>query len=208
MSNLFIERMTLQEIADVTGVSRLTVTRLVQEIYPSIIRNGITTKLTKDQSEVVIKSLKFKGVLEPIQNEEVKNQASGLVSSKTELEIMQAGLRYIQWMQSKIIELEKQKQEDLPKIEFHDAVANVEGKRKVGDASKELKLLSPNKLFAQLRNDKILMKDNLPYQGFIERGYFEVNVTLKNDQTYSTTYVTNKGMIWLEKKYKNLIGLK
>jgi len=193
MSNLFGQTMTIKEVANVLGVDVDTIHHHVRNLYPDLMSHGKTTRLDQIQVTEIKKKMQL---------------TNALVSSKTELEIIRGGFEYIQWMQSKIVELEKQKEEDLPKIEFHDAVANVEGKRKVGDASKELKLLSPNKLFAQLRNDQILMKDNLPYQEFIERGYFEVNVTLKNDQTYSTTYVTNKGMIWLEKKYKNLIGLK
>lgn len=181
------DTMTIKELAETLGVTKEAIAKHVRELFPDLLEHGKTTFLDVFQVTEIKKRMQ---------------QTTLVVSAKTELEIIQGGFEYIQWMQSKIVELERQKQESQPKIEFFETVASIQGKRKIGEASKELKLLSPNKLFEQLRNDHILMKDNLPYQEFVERGYFEVNVTEKNGQTYSTTYVTNKGLIWLEKKYK------
>ena len=183
------QTMTIKEFADVMGTTEEAIKWHIRKEYPDLMQNGVQTRL--DQIQVTHIKSKM-------------TATSGLVGAKTELEIIKGGFEYIQWMQSKIVELEKQKEENLTKIEFHDAVASTEGKRKIGDASKELKLLSPNKLFELLRNDHILMKDNLPYQEYISRGYFEVNVTEKNGYTFSTTYVTNKGLIWLQKKYDHI----
>lgn len=62
-----------------------------------------------------------------------------------------------------------------------------------------------NKLFAQLRDDCILMSDNLPYQAYVSAGYFVVKDTVIDrgvkSIAVSTTYVTTKGQVYLSKKY-------
>ena len=69
-----------------------------------------------------------------------------------------------------------------------------------------------NKLFEHLRNEKYLMKDNTPYQKYIDMGIFE-----RKEYTYNTPYgiknsiktlVTSKGQIYLvEKLRKEIIKL-
>lgn len=115
-------------------------------------------------------------------------------------------LMVITGLSAKVEEQRKALEEAKPKVEFFDLVANSDGKRKIGDASKELKLLSPNKLFEQLRNDGILMGNNIPYQQYIDQGYFELSLSSKSGMTFQTPLVTNKGLIWLQKRYKDLIG--
>lgn len=63
-----------------------------------------------------------------------------------------------------------------PKAEFFDAVANSKTAVSLGDVAKVLgiKGLGRNKLFELLRNKKILMKDNIPYQKYVDAGYFRV----------------------------------
>jgi len=95
-------------------------------------------------------------------------------------------------------------QEMTPKAEFFDTVADAKGDRTIMDTAKLLKIDKPRKLYEMLRNDGVTMSDNIPYQEYIYQGYFRVNVSVNNGHTNSTTYVTNKGLIWLEKKYKHL----
>ena len=56
-----------------------------------------------------------------------------------------------------------------------------------------------NKLFQWLREQKILMKSNIPYQRYIDSGYFQVKEstfkTPYGEKTAQTTYVTGKGQI-------------
>lgn len=63
-----------------------------------------------------------------------------------------------------------------PKIEFFDAVASSKDAIQIGDAAKVLGIpgLGRNKLFAFLREKGILMHDNVPYQEYVDRGYFRV----------------------------------
>lgn len=62
--------------------------------------------------------------------------------------------------------------------------------------------MGPNKLFKWLRENKVLMKGNVPYQQFIDKGYFRLSERVYHDKnrepvTYTRTLVTGPGLIWL-----------
>lgn len=64
----------------------------------------------------------------------------------------------------------------LPKAEFFDAVADSKTAISIGEVAKVLAIsgIGRNKLFQMLRELKVLQKDNVPYQEFVDRGYFRV----------------------------------
>jgi len=100
--------------------------------------------------------------------------------------------------------IEEQKQaliEAQPKIEFFDVVADSKGERTIMEAAKLLKIPKPRSLYETLRLRGVLSNDNIPYQRYILDGFFRVNLTEKNGRTFSTAYVTNKGLNWLQKKF-------
>ncbi|MBP5298669.1 MAG: phage antirepressor [Lachnospiraceae bacterium] len=73
-------------------------------------------------------------------------------------------------------ELQLANQEMKPKAEFFNAVA---GSKKAMSMEEVAKILSypgigRNKLFEILRNQNILQSDNIPYQKYIDSGYFRV----------------------------------
>jgi prophage antirepressor-like protein len=60
-----------------------------------------------------------------------------------------------------------------------------------------------NDLFKLLRNKNILKSNNIPYQHFVDSGYFEVK-QIKIDslnETKSKTFITKKGIVWVEKQF-------
>lgn len=64
-----------------------------------------------------------------------------------------------------------------------------------------------NRLFEFLRMKKILMKDNQPYQQYVDAGYFKVNEytytnSLGQTKTNRQTFVTGKGQLYITKKVK------
>jgi anti-repressor protein len=63
-----------------------------------------------------------------------------------------------------------------PKVEFFDAVADSRDTISIGELAKALAIpgLGQNNLFKLLRDKKILMQDNIPYQDYIDRGYFKI----------------------------------
>lgn len=98
-----------------------------------------------------------------------------------------------------------------PKVHFADTVAESEDLIKIRDMAKLLcengVNIGERRLYALLRDEKILMKDNTPYQQFIDRGYFKVKerpLMLKaNIGIAKTTYVTARGQIWIANKIKD-----
>ncbi len=71
---------------------------------------------------------------------------------------------------------DKEKIKELtPKAEFYDAVAGSSTAISIGETAKILNMkIGRNKLFEFLRENKVLMADNLPYQQYCDRGYFRV----------------------------------
>jgi len=117
-----------------------------------------------------------------------------------------------------IAEQEKKIQELEPKAEFFDAVA---GSKDAIDMNRAAKLIyeetrmGRNKLFKLLREKGVLMKDNIPYQEYIDKGYFrtiEQKYTKPDGTThiYIKTLVYQKGLDFIRKviKENNVIALK
>lgn len=186
MSDLFNQTMTIKQISEILGVSDEAIKKHVRELFPDLMEHGKITYLDSYQVTEIKKKMQ---------------QTTLVVSSKTELEIMEGGLQYMRWMQSKINEQKLALQEAQPKIEFYDTVADARGDRTIMDTGKLLGMTKPRKLYELLRNDGITMKNNEAYQKYIEQGYFRLILTVKNGVARSTTYVTDKGLAWIHKRY-------
>jgi anti-repressor protein len=98
-------------------------------------------------------------------------------------------------LENKLIEVK-------PKVEYAEAIEKTENSIDLGKYAKIIakrleKHMGRNTLFKMLREHKILMKDNIPYQKYIDKGYFEVIETTfyKGDTlcTGTKTLVTGKG---------------
>lgn len=100
-------------------------------------------------------------------------------------------------------ELQKKIEEDQPKIEAHDRFISGSNHQKMADVAKVLGF-GRNTLFKMLREAKILMANNTPYQRYIDQGYFvvkETPVTMGGETINKPqTYVTAKGVEWLARK--------
>lgn len=104
-------------------------------------------------------------------------------------------------------QIEQQKQViaiQAPKAAFADRIASADKGTLLGNFAKTVGI-GPKNLFKVLRDARILMsggnRHNLPYQEYIERGYFEVT-----ERTYEVNYetriaftplITGKGQQWL-----------
>lgn len=93
---------------------------------------------------------------------------------------------------------EKEKQIALmkPKVEFFDAVANSKDAIDLGTAAKVLNIgIGRTRLFKALRDLKILNKDNIPYQEYIDRGYFRT-IEQKYTKPDGTTCINIKTLVY------------
>lgn len=109
-----------------------------------------------------------------------------------------------------VVEIEEQK----PLVEFANKVSDSSNLIDMGRMAKLLKdehiNIGRNRLFAWLRNNNILMDDNIPYQRYIDGGYFQVREstyeTPYGTKTQQTTYVTGKGQIYITEKLRKEVA--
>lgn len=104
--------------------------------------------------------------------------------------------------------LNRQIETDKPKVAFAD---HVSGSDSLIDMNTMAKLAKKNKiqigrtrLFEWLRDHGVLMKNNVPYQQYMERGYFEVregSYTVNGEtRLYHKTLITGKGQLFIIRK--------
>ncbi|MBP3380418.1 MAG: phage antirepressor KilAC domain-containing protein [Ruminococcus sp.] len=99
---------------------------------------------------------------------------------------------------------------DQPLVEFANQVSNTENLIDMNAmaklAAEENIPIGRNRLFKWLRKKGILMSDNLPYQKYIENGYFAVKETVFETDSFSKTYqqtlVTGKGQRYVISRLK------
>jgi anti-repressor protein len=76
-----------------------------------------------------------------------------------------------------------------PKAEFYDAVTDSTDAIEMKDAAKVINAgIGRNDLMKLLRDKKVLMDNNTPYQSYIDKGYFRV-IETKNTDQYGTTRI-------------------
>lgn len=90
-----------------------------------------------------------------------------------------------------------------PKADFHDAVTDAENCQEMQVVAKVLGT-GRTRLFYQLRQRGLLMAGNLPYQQYIDAGYFRVVERIwrdSEDKPHTTfkTLVTGKGLAYIQK---------
>lgn len=88
-----------------------------------------------------------------------------------------------------------------PKADFYDHVAGSEALFDRSDAAKLLRT-GPKRLWASLREWKIVQASGTPYQKYYDLGYFRLVPVLVHKGEYSIPYqqtmVTGKGLAWLK----------
>ena len=107
----------------------------------------------------------------------------------------------IEEKQNKINALSDENAAMKPKADFFDAVADSKDAIEMGEVAKVLnyKNIGRNKLFEILRRKKILMDNNIPYQKYVDNGWFrtiEQKYSLPNGETRISikTLVYQKGV--------------
>ena len=101
-------------------------------------------------------------------------------------------------------------EEQEPLVAFANKVSDSSNLIDMGKLAKLLNdehiKIGRNKFFQWLREQKILMKNNIPYQRYIDSGYFQIKEstfkTPYGEKTAQTTYVTGKGQIYITEKLR------
>lgn len=99
------------------------------------------------------------------------------------------------------IQAENQLKEQAPKVKFYDTVATTEDTADMSQVAKIInrKGYGRNKLFALLREHRVLRKNNEPYQKYVDAGWFRLieSTWIDNDgerHVYFKTVVFQRGI--------------
>lgn len=100
---------------------------------------------------------------------------------------------------------------DAPYTALGQHIEVAKGDLKVGEYGKIIGI-GQNKLFGMLRDKGILSSNssnwNVPYQKFIDAGYFRLTEKMTPVKLETVSLITPKGQVWLQKQLSNVLVLK
>lgn len=112
----------------------------------------------------------------------------------------------------KVLQLETKVSADAPKVAFAEVIRAMDGVCHIGEFCKTMRI-GRNRMFKRMKDDKILMASRMPYQKYIDKGYFSVieqtPYTNSKGETHTTftTMVTGAGQVFLARRYADMIGI-
>lgn len=189
--------MTTKELADVLGVDVKTIQRAVDSLDINVARVGSNhTMVFTEEQATAIKIA--------IENHSKVNALTPKTTLEKQLIIQQA----IQLQQEMIAELQDKVAKLEPAAEFAYQICSSKDAIDIGNCAKVLnRNIGRNRLFEFLRNKNILQQDNIPYQKYIDSGYFrviETKFTIPSGETKISlkTLVLQKGVAYINKLLK------
>ena len=198
--------MTGKELAEVLGVSKDTINATVERLdvdgvlrRVDIARNTQGGYLFSEYQATVIKQ-------EIQKHHNLANRQIDNVSTAAEEDQMIAQALTI--LQRRIQDANKEIEKLKPAAEFAYQICSSKDAIDIGNCAKVLnRSIGRNNLFEFLRNKKILQSDNIPYQKYIDSGYFRVIETKYTKPSGETkislkTLVLQKGVAYINKLLK------
>ena len=162
--------MTVAEAATAMGVSNDLVKKRIRELFAGKMEKGKTTYLNEKEVTMLKARIQENSSIATYDN---RNRLQEM--PKTRLEVLanykNATQDIIELLEQEKAELEKQNALMLPKAEFYDKVTASDTSLTMNEVAKIL-YIGRNSLFSLLREENILMKNNLPYQKYAH--HFEV----------------------------------
>jgi phage antirepressor YoqD-like protein len=192
------KRMTVREVAEVLGVTSEAIKKHIWELYPLLMKDGVTTLLGEEQITEI------KSRLRP---------TTKVVGSITDLEAAEMLLKSaehfkVRFEQERKLRIETESKLAIaePKAAFFDQVADSQDALQMRDVAAALNIsdMGRNKIFEVLRKKGILDDRNIPYREYQDRGYFRVieqQWTDKKGETcvYLKTLVYQRGVDFIRK---------
>lgn len=230
MNNLIVLKdeaptMTSREMADLTEKRHDSVKRTIVMLsqkslisYPQFVdgipgANGVSERVyhvNKRDSYVVVAQLSPEFTARLVDRwQELEAQQPAALNLNDPHALRAALLDYSE----RVIQLDAKIAADAPKVAFAEVIRAMDGVCHIGDFCKTMRI-GRNKLFRVMKADKILMESRMPYQKYIDKGYFSVieqqPYTNSKGETHVTftTMVTGAGQVFLAKRYANMIGPK
>jgi phage antirepressor YoqD-like protein len=190
------DMITVQEAAAALGVSPEAVKKHIRELYPELLRNGLTTYLTEAQITAVKRKMlpttEVAGMITDLEAAEMLLKSAGHFKARFEEE------------RARRVEAEVKLAEAAPKVEFFDQVADSKDAISLRDTASTLNIpgWGRNKVFALLREKGVIDGRNIPYREYQDRGLFRVieqTWTDKEGETHISlkTLVYQKGIAYI-----------
>ena len=200
MNEVSIESyVSVKALAEILDVSEATIKRAVEKVRSLL--GGVETNsqggylLNEEQATIV-------------KNEIAKHhnlQSRQIDNVSTELEENQIIASAMAILQARNEELKRQNEKLLPAANFAYQLCSSKDTIEIGECAKVLnKNIGRNRLFEFLRNSNVLQSNNIPYQKYIDAGYFRVieskYVTPNGETKISLkTVVFQKGVAYINK---------
>ena len=188
------QKMTTKDVADILGVDVKTVQRAALSLDMDVERSGSSHTMLFDEAQVTAIKLE-------IENHSKVNALTPKTNLERQLIIQQAmqiQAEMIEELQNKVSRLE-------PAANFAYQLCSSKDTIEIGECAKILnKNIGRNRLFEFLRNSNVLQSNNIPYQKYIDAGYFRVieskYVTPNGETKISLkTVVFQKGVAYINK---------
>lgn len=200
MNEVSIESyVSVKALAEILDVSEATIKRAVEKVRSLlgwVETNSQGGYLLNEEQATIVK------------NEIAKHhnlQSRQIDSVSTELEENQIIASAMAILQARNEELKKQNEKLLPAANFAYQLCSSKDTIEIGECAKVLnKNIRRNRLFEFLRNSNVLQSNNIPYQKYIDAGYFRVieskYVTPNGKAKISLkTVVFQKGVAYINK---------
>lgn len=200
MNEIAIEKyVTVRELAEVLSVGETTIKRTVEKLRPvlgGVLKNEQGGFMFSEEQSTLIKQ-------EIAKHHNLQSRQIDSVS--TELEENQIIASAMAILQARNEELKRQNEKLLPAANFAYQLYSSKDTIEIGECAKVLnKNIGRNRLFEFLRNSNVLQSNNIPYQKYIDAGYFRVieskYVTPNGETKISLkTVVFQKGVAYINK---------
>jgi phage antirepressor YoqD-like protein len=200
--------MNVQQVAGALGVDESTIRRHVRALFPGLASNGKTTYLDEAQATAIKQAIETSG------RNDLGN-VTQLQNVQTSLEIEEMTEKVISYHRAEAARLRAELAEQrealafaAPKVEAFDRLLDASGTVCLTDAAKALGQ-SPKKFFDDCHALGVLFRrasqDWVPYQSYLDRGWFEVKTRTYGEGPYAhvteQTRVTPKGLDGLAKLF-------
>ena len=182
---------------------------VTSEVLPQIRQTGGYIPIKEEDDELTIMSKAFMIAQKTIDNKQQQiEQQQQLIEQQQE--VIEQRQEVIELQQEVINNQQEVIESQRPKVEFAEAVSESEDEIDMGTMAKLLVKedikVGRNRLFKILIELNILMEDNLPYQRFLDSGYFRVieckRYINNKVKLFEKTLITGKGQLYITKKIK------
>ncbi len=204
--------MTTRELAETLNVSTDTITRAANRVLdPSavvrrVINGGESRVFSEKQATLIKQEIQRHHNLA---SRQIDSAMTDIEENAVILHAYQILERRVQTYKQRAEVAECKLIEQQPKVEFFDAVAESKDWLDFEQVSKTLcvKGYGRNNLFKFLKDKRVLMGNNSPYQEYVERGYFRLIESTFTDaagkqRIYAKTVVSQKGVDFVLKMIK------